>query len=202
MQRRIPPPPPRVCIGRDTLIEELVCCAEKLEPSALVGAGGTGKTAVVLTVLHHERVTQKFWDQQRFIRCDEFPTSIVNFLDRLSTVIGAGMRNLTTFAPLQPFITAQRMTLVLDNAETILDPHAEDASAIYLAIEELSQFPNLCLIITSRLSTVFGRVSQPDNPPWGLSVDESRVALSGHARNYQFPANETIRLLRSWDCCI
>ena len=44
------------------------------------------------------------------------------------------------------------MILVLDNAETILDQHVQDAHAIYLAIEELSRFPNLCLIITSRSS--------------------------------------------------
>ena len=135
------------------MIEELICRAEKLAPSALIGAGGTGKTAVALTVLHHERIVQKFSDQRRFIRCDEFPTSIVNFLDRLSTVIGAGMKNVTSLAPLRSFITTQLMILVLDNAETILDQHVQDAHAIYLVIEELSQFPNICLIITSRLST-------------------------------------------------
>ena len=113
-----------------------------------------GKTAVALTVLHHERIVQKFSDQRRFIRCDEFPTSIVNFLDRLSTVIGAGMKNVTSLVPLRSFITTQQMILVLDNAETILDPHVQDAHAIYLVVEELSQFPNLCLIITSRLSTI------------------------------------------------
>ena len=113
-----------------------------------------GKTAVALTVLHHERIVQKFSDRRRFIRCDEFPTSIVNFLDRLSTVIGAGMKNVTSLVPLRSFITTQQMILVLDNAETILDPHVQDAHAIYLVVEELSQFPNLCLIITSRLSAI------------------------------------------------
>lgn len=46
------------------------------------------------------------------------------------------------------------MILVLDNVETILDPHVQDTHAIYLVVEELSQFPNLCLIITSRLSMI------------------------------------------------
>ena len=113
-----------------------------------------GKTAVALTVLHHECIVQKFSDRRRFICCDEFPTSIVNFLDRLSTVIGAGMKNVTSLVPLRSFITTQQMILVLDNAEPILDPHVQDAHAIYLVVEELSQFPNLCLIITSRLSTI------------------------------------------------
>jgi len=131
-----------------------VCRAEKLAPSALIAAGGTGKTAIALTVLHHEHIIQKYSDRRRFIRCDEFPTSILSFLDRLSTVIGAGIKNVTSLAPLRSFIVAQPMVLVLDNAETILDPHAQDAHAIYAVVEELSRSPNLCLIITSRLSTI------------------------------------------------
>jgi len=131
-----------------------VCRAERLAPSALIAAGGTGKTAIALTVLHHERIVQKYSDRRRFIRCDEFPTSIVSFLDRLSTVIGAGIKNVTSLAPLRSFIVAKPMILVLDNAETILDPHAQDAHAIYAVVEELSQFPNLCLVITSRLSMI------------------------------------------------
>ena len=143
-----------MCVGRDALIEELVRRAEWPVPSALIAAGGTGKTAIALTVLHHERIVQKYSDRRRFIRCDEFPTSIVSFLDRLSTVIGAGIKNVTNLAPLRSFIVAQPMILVLDNAETILDPHAQDARAIYAVVEELSRSPNLCLIITSRLSTI------------------------------------------------
>ena len=131
-----------------------MCRAEKLSPSALIAAGGTGKTAIALTVLHHERIVEKYSDQWRFIRCDEFPTSIVSFLDWLSTVIGAGIKNVTSLAPLRSFIMTQPMILVLDNAETILDPHAQDASAIYLVVEELSRSPNLCLIIASRLSMI------------------------------------------------
>jgi hypothetical protein len=168
----LPPPPPRACIGRDALIEELVRRAESLAPSALIAPGGTGKTAIALTVLHHERIVQKYSDQRRFIRCDEFPTSIASFLDRLSTVIGAGIKNVTSLAPLRSFITAQPMILVLDNAETILDPHAQDARAIYLVVEELSRFPNLCLIITSRLSTIPSDCKRIDVPT--LSKDAAQ----------------------------
>ena len=166
------PPPPQRIFGRDELVKNIVDLADTNHPTpiALIGTGGIGKTSVALAVLHDDRIKQRFGDHRRLLRCDQFSASLPNFLRRLSEVIGAGIENPMDLTLLRPFLSRNRMFIIIDNAESIVG--ASSTKDIEPVVEELSRFRNICLCITSRISIVPTRCEVIDVPT--LSVEAAR----------------------------
>ena len=174
----------------------MVDLVESLTPIALIGAGGIGKTSVALTVLHDDRIKERFGENRRFIRCDQFQAAQANFLNRLSKALGAGIENPEDLTSLRPFLSSKEMFVILDNAESILDTPGAEGAKIYTVVEELSRFSNIGLCITSRVTTIPSDCKRLDVPT--LSMDASRSAFYRIYDNSEQP-NVIENILRQLD---
>ena len=134
------------------MVDTIVDLAQRLTSIALTGTGGIGKTSVVLAVLNDHRVRRRFGNNRSFIRCDQLTPSHTHLLRKLSEVTGARVENPEDLSPLRSYLSSKEMIIVLDNAESILGLPETSAQGIHRIVDELSQFSNICLAITSRIS--------------------------------------------------
>ena len=155
------------------MIQRIVNLAEDLTSIALIGAGGIGKTSIVLTVLHDNRVNERFGDNRSsvansFLHPHSFPPSALQGYRR-------GIENPKDLTPLRRCLSSKEMFIVLDNAESVLDAHGTSAQDIYTTVDGLSQFNNICLVITSRISTI---------PPHCETIDIPTLSMEAASETF------------------
>ena len=143
------PPAPASLFARDAVIDDLLGLMERFTSIVLFGAGGIGKSATALTLLHHDQVTARFGEHRYFMRCDNLANSLDSFLGRLSEITGP-LRT-TDMTQIRSRLTLSPHILVLDGVDHILDPLAPGAAEIAAAIEEFSRCQNVCLVTTSKM---------------------------------------------------
>ena len=171
------PRAPTNLFGRNEILEDLLDLAERSASLTLLGSGGVGKTAVALTLLHHDRIAEKFGERRHFIHCDRLQKSLDSFLGCLSDATGAPPpRDMTQLR--SHFKAFPPSILVLDGVDCILDPLAPEAAEITAAIEELARYPGLCLLATSRMDVRISGFRHMDVPT--LPADVSWDVFHSH----------------------
>jgi len=155
-------------------VTQLLGLLDNFASVLLSGGVGVGKTAIALSLLHHDQIEDRFGENRHFMRCDGLTNSLPSFLERLSDLIG--LPPIGTMEQLRPHLPhLHPLLLVLDGVECILDPLAAESDEITSTIEEIARHQTVCILATSRMAITIP-VSKP--PKCQLSLEMKRKMYS------------------------
>ena len=164
--------------GRESMLKALLGLAERSASVTLFGAGGMGKTAVVLMLLRHSQIAEMFGKHRYFVHCDVVENSLDGFLEHLSDIMGSPRS--TDVAQPWSHLEDSHCILVLDRVDHILDPRAPGAAEIATAIQEFGRCSKACLLATSRMD-----IKIPDFLPMEVQTlpeEAARNTFHSHCR--------------------
>ena len=176
--RPLPPKPP-VCFGRD---KELALFLDLLAPPdsttkipaiPVAGIGGIGKSNLVLTALHHERIVARYGDRRHFVRLDG-ADSRAGVVAATADTAGLALGDPLESRLMQLLQSGGPRLLVLDNAETPLLAGPEAQLEVEELFLQLAQLPSLSVAATLRPGYTPG-------PGWGPPFEVRRIdAAAAH----------------------
>ena len=153
LRKEPPPPKPAIFYGREGLVDRISSILLRPERChvALLGTGGIGKSSLAKAILHDSGIMGKFGNHRSFIPFDDLRPSQITFhifIDRVCKNLGISSSG--TPGPILGYLERQNTFLVIDNAETFLDPEVLDASRIKDAIDAFGALLSVSILITSR----------------------------------------------------
>lgn len=188
--RPIPKPP--YCFGRDAEIERIEALLTGKLPTAIhiSGAPGCGKTTLSLTMLHQERIIDRYQSRRFFVRCEHvysYETLLIEIQKSIGLKPAINLEDQVYQA-----INEEPLLLLLDNIENFIHNAPGDMDHF---LEKLSGMYGLAIIVTTREGT----------PPFGLHWQlvpplhalEKKYAkeLFLKVSNYRFTADSEIEEL-------
>ncbi|KAG6875849.1 hypothetical protein C0992_002099, partial [Termitomyces sp. T32_za158] len=187
------PARPRVFVGRDGLVKSTVQSLIACHHVALIGPGGIGKSTIARAVLNDERIAYRFQGRRFFTRFDDMDSSQVNlgtFLDQIVKALGLAT-SVNVHNQVSNALSTSDTLLVLDNAETFLEPLIQDAGRIADVIDELGARLNVAILITTRTIVL------PPNIAWvRLQVPVLEESAACEAFRAYYPAIDTSILIK------
>jgi len=173
--RPLPPKPP-VCFGRDQELARLLDLLAPTDPAAkapatpVAGNGGIGKSTLVLTALHHERVVARYGDHRHFVRLDG-ADSRAGVVAATADAAGLTLGDQLESRLMQFLQSGGPRLLVLDNAETPLLAGPEARLETEELLQQLAQIPSLTVAVTLRPGYTLGA-------GWGPPFEVRRIAAA------------------------
>jgi predicted ATPase/DNA-binding winged helix-turn-helix (wHTH) protein len=137
---QLPPQPTRM-LGRDDVVRELTRQLRERRFVSIVGAGGIGKTTVAVGVAH--QVIADFGGAIHFLDLTAIkdPQLVAS---ALASEIGIPVVSNQPLAAILAFLRGQRLLLLLDNCEHVIEPVAALAESIF------REAPQIHILATSR----------------------------------------------------
>ncbi|KAF9471966.1 hypothetical protein BDN70DRAFT_973200 [Pholiota conissans] len=181
------PPKPHFLVERESQVEQALEILLHQEPTqiAILGGGGFGKTMLARTILHNDRIEERF-QARYFLSCEGMSDADALLLG-LGAMLGIKAVPSAMLSSIRRILQMSTTILCLDNFETPWEPF-ETRTKVEELLESISDIPSVSLMITIRGE------QRPSKVAWStpLLLPLSTLSLEGAQEIVMKIASENI----------